>query len=90
MIDLKGSLSGFNVVYHPDWDALFRSDLQVKLDRGWHTEKCTEADQWHVPQLAVWMMAEGCFDAMYQDGHDVGLLTKADAWYVANIENKEE
>ncbi len=72
--------------------ALARNDLDVKQRRGWHTEKCTEADQWVVPQLIERLFSknkkegDALIEVMYQQGHDVGLLTKADAWYKANVE----
>ncbi len=71
--------------------ALARNDLEVKLRRGWHTEKCSDADQWVVPQLLPSVMFRsdcGGIEAIYQDGHDVGLLTKADEWLKA-LEVKE-
>lgn len=68
--------------------ALARNDLDVKMRRGWHTEKCIDLDQWYVPHLVKEMLRVAFeqnrediyFDAAYQDGHDVGLLTKADRW----------
>lgn len=75
--------------------ALARNDLDVKVRRGWHTAKCTEADQWLVPQLIEHLCGKSKEDgdalmaAMYQDGHDVGLLTKADRWYSEQVENAD-
>lgn len=79
--------------------ALCRSDLGVKLRRGWHTEKCTHADQWVVPQAVEEIMRftanhpdddnAATFEAVYQDRHDVGLLTMADAWFRENIDSKQ-
>lgn len=80
-----------------DFIALARNDLDVRLRRGWHTEKCTEVNQWFVPQLydlSLRQMGGPSFDfaiftaACYQDGHDVGLLTKAEAWFKEHIEEK--
>lgn len=87
--------------------ALVRNDLDVKLRRGWHTEKCTDSGDWMVPQAVAaamrlaWEKYDGSgptpeslpptadvFANCYQSGHDVGLLTKADVWYVANCENR--
>jgi hypothetical protein len=57
--------------------------------RGWHTERCaTGKHDWWVPQLAELYDLPRAMEAMYQDGHDVGLLTKADAWYAANVEEQ--
>lgn len=83
---------------------LARNDLDVKHRRGWHTEKCTEADQWFVPQVVeaairkAWRgpgdpldgipCPDDAFLSCYQDGHDVGLLTKADVWYTEHIEKE--
>ncbi len=71
---------------------LMRSDLDVKLRRGWHTEKCQESDEWIVPQVAAKIVilsfrgeAEcGDLSNAYQTGHDIGLLTKADQWMTAH------
>jgi hypothetical protein len=80
--------------------ALARNDLDVKMRRGWHTEKCTaSADQWFVPQLVEFVLPQlmataeknkygGGLDAAYQDLHDVGLLTKADRWYREHAEKE--
>lgn len=70
---------------------LARNDLDVKMRRGWHTQKCSDSDQWLVPQMIesafkVFPISSDCLDAAYQEGHDVGLLTKADAWWRANME----
>lgn len=67
--------------------AMMRNDFDVKQRRGWHTEKCG-VNQWCVPQLVAEMgrnflngkeraEAEA---ACYQEGHDIGLLSRADAW----------
>lgn len=82
--------------------ALARNDLDVKLRRGWHTEKCTDkAGSWYAPQFFCDVMGlmmqdrishdlhDSFFEAAYQTGHDVGLLTKADRWYKANIEARD-
>lgn len=62
-------------------------DLDVKLRRGWHTEKCTEGDKWFVPQmLAKCILIRGGIEAAYQDRHDVGLLIKADTFYSEHVE----
>lgn len=75
---------------------LFLCDLAVKQKMGWHTEKCTDSDQWFVPNLFNFVLGildadtkEACIEACYQNGHDVGLLTKAYEWWKANIEAKE-
>ena len=80
--------------------ALARNDFDVKQRRGWHTEKCKDSNQWCVPQLLDFSITNGfLFDdndavakaageACYQTGHDVGLLTKADAWYREHVENQ--
>lgn len=75
---------------------LARNDLDVKLRRGWHTEKCKEVDQWIVPQLIANLFGKSkeefaeLIKVIYQEGHDVGLLTKADAWYAKHVEKKEK
>jgi len=69
--------------------ALCHSDFEVKRKRGWHTEKCHEAEQWVVPQLMSYLFAEGAIAAMYQNGHDVGLLTKANEWFEKEIERPQ-
>ncbi len=75
--------------------ALARNDLDVKQRRGWHTQKCTDAPQWLVSQLVERLCGirdqkefDSLIAAMYQDDHDVDLLTKADAWYRENVEKK--
>ncbi len=69
--------------------ALARNDLDVKQRTGWHTEKCLVENQWFVPQLVRYITMPGCIEAIYQRYHDVGLLTRAYAWYVANVESKK-
>ena len=69
--------------------ALARNDLDVQRRRGWHVAKCIDSDQWYCPQLAIYLFANpGAIEVAYQDGHPVGLLTNADAWYAANVEGK--
>lgn len=73
---------------------LSRSDLGVRLRRGWHTQQ-RRGGEWFVPQLFIptyWQnpqLLDSWSQAVEQKGHDVGLLTKADRWYVANVEAKE-
>lgn len=65
---------------------LMRSDLDVRLRRGWHTE-IFGGDMWMVRQLHDIAEAKGVpTTAFWQYKHDVGLLTKADAWYKREIE----
>lgn len=71
--------------------ALARNDLDVQMHRGWHVEKADDGQRWVVPQLRSWIVCKMhpvSTEAAYQYGHPVGLLTKADAWYKANIELK--
>lgn len=73
--------------------ALLRSDLALRLKTRWHAELQSE-DDWFVPQIMEeaekrnlvkeWLDA-GMYEAARQTGHDVGLLTKAYAWYEKQI-----
>lgn len=78
-----------------DWCALAHSDFLVQQRRGWHAAKCTDADQWIVPQLfdlamkhrmsltADWSnFWKQIIEVCYQNGHAIGLLTKAEAWAI--------
>lgn len=74
---------------------LWQNDQCVKQRRGWHTEKCG-INQWCVPQ-AVEVMRKNFLNgkdraiaeaACYQEGHDIGLLSKADAWMKQHVEAK--
>lgn len=69
-----------------EFSDLCRSDFEVKRKRGWHTEKCHASEEWIVPQLMRHLLAPGAIEAAYQHGHDIGLLTKANAWYEKEIE----
>lgn len=91
--DSEGRVASFREDADSEAFLLMRSDLGVKLRRGWHTEK--HGDEWRVVQLFIpefWQdaaLVESWAEAVAQKGHDVGLLTKAEAWYIANIEAKE-
>ncbi len=78
---------------------LLRSDLDVKMRRGWHTERCEDTDRWVVPQLRRmaaawdrelnWELASQAREVMLQTGHDIGLLTRAWEWYEKNVKENQ-
>ena len=74
--------------------ALARNDLDVRQRRRWWTVP-DMAGRWHVPALLNQIHHCGlpisveAIAASWQDGNDVGLLTKADEWYRENIEASE-
>ena len=77
---VEASRTNFDVI------AALLNDLEVKQRRGWHTERCPhKPGYWYVPQFCSVVNLtdvglEAYKTACYQEGHDVGLLTKADAF----------